>query len=114
MYHRDSNQEDFLVLSGECLLIVDGEDRPLRAWDFFHGAAHTTHSFVGRGDTPCVILMVGASTEERAILYPREDTALRHGAGIEQDTPSPGKACAKFSYWRLGRPDRWGELAWNG
>jgi uncharacterized cupin superfamily protein len=113
MYHRESDQEDFLVLTGECLLIVEGEERRLRAWDFFHCARETTHSFVGAGDGPCVILMVGARTEHGAILYPRHETALRHGAGVEQDTPSPQVAYSPFPHWRLGRSDRWDELPWN-
>ena len=114
MYHRESDQEDFLVLSGECLLIVEGEERLLRAWDFFHCAPNTTHSFVGRGDEPCVILMVGARTEEGTILYARDETALQHGAGVEEETTSPQEAYARFPHWRLGRPDRWNELPWSG
>jgi uncharacterized cupin superfamily protein len=114
MCHAESDQEDFLVLSGECLLIVEGEERPLRAWDFFHCAPGTTHAFVGRGDAPCVIFMVGARTEAGTILYPRDETALKYGAGVEQDTASPQKAYAKFPHWRLGRPDRWDELPWSG
>ena len=63
MYYWESDQEDFLVLSGECLLIVEGEERRLRGeWDFFHCALNTTHAFVGAGDCPSVILMVGART----------------------------------------------------
>jgi uncharacterized cupin superfamily protein len=113
MYHRESGQEDFLVLSGECLLIVEGEERRLRAWDFFHCAPHTTHSFIGAGDDPCLILMVGARRKDGTILYPRDEVALRHGAGVEQDTPSPREAYSRFAHWRLGRPDRWDELPWT-
>src|SRR5262249_19624876 len=69
MYHRESSQEGFLVLSGECLLIVNGEERPLRAWDFFHAPPNTTHAFVGAGDGPCVMVMVGARSEDGTILY---------------------------------------------
>ena len=112
MYHRESEQEDFLVLQGECLLIVEGEERPLRAWDFFHCPPGTTHAFVGAGVVPCVILMVGARRDEGTILYPRDDTALAHGAGVEQDTPSPQEAYAPYAHWRLGRPGRWGDLPW--
>jgi uncharacterized cupin superfamily protein len=36
LYHSESLQEDFLVLAGQCLLLVDGEERPLQAWDFVH------------------------------------------------------------------------------
>jgi uncharacterized cupin superfamily protein len=113
MYHRESAQEDFLVLSGQCLLIVEGEERRLRVWDFFHAAPYTTHSFVGAGDDPCLILMVGARTDDGTILYPRDEVALRHGAGVEQETFSPREAYSQFPHWRLGRPDRWDELPWS-
>ena len=59
VYHAESNQEAFLVLGGECRLLVEGEERRLRAWDFFHSPPGTEHAFVGAGDAPCVILMVG-------------------------------------------------------
>src|SRR5205823_1823987 len=96
-----SNQEDFLVLRGECLLIVEGEERPLRPWDFVHCPPETAHAFVGAGDGPCVILMVGARTGTRAIVYPRSEQALRHGAGVETETTSPSEAYARFPHWRL-------------
>jgi uncharacterized cupin superfamily protein len=113
MYHRESDQENFLVLSGDCLLIVEGEERRLRVWDFVHCAPNTTHSFVGAGDEPCVMLMVGARTEGGTILYPRDNVALKHGAGVEQDTPSPQEAYAPFPHWQPGRPDDWDELPWS-
>jgi quercetin dioxygenase-like cupin family protein len=112
LYHRESDQEDFLVLSGECLLIVEGEERPLRAWDFFHCPPDTTHAFVGAGDGPCVMLMVGARTREGTILYPRDETALNYGAGVEIDTEQPSVAYSPFGHWRLGRPEAWAELPW--
>jgi hypothetical protein len=71
------------------------------------------HSFVGVGDDPCVILMVGGRPDEGSILYPRNDTALKHGAGVEQDTPEPDEAYAPFPRWRLGRPDGWDALPWS-
>ena len=49
MYHREDDQEDFLVLSGECLLLVEGEERRLQAWDFVHCPGGTEHIFVGAG-----------------------------------------------------------------
>ena len=113
MYHRESGQEDFLVLSGECLLIVEGEERPLRAWDLVHAAPNTTHAFVGAGDGPCVMLMVGARRDEGTILYPRDETALKHGAGVEEDTDQPSVAYSPFGHSRLGRPDGWDELPWS-
>src|ERR687885_1536033 len=89
LYHREVNQEDFLVLAGECLLLVEGEERPLRAWDFVHCPPGTEHVFVGAGDRPCVILMIGTRKPGHEIVYPRSELALRHGAGVETETDSP-------------------------
>jgi len=113
MYHAESDQESFLVLQGECLLIVEGQERRLRAWDFFYCAPQTKHSFVGAGDGPCVIVMVGARTDDGTIVYARDETALKHGAGVEQETPSPDEAYAPFPHWRIGRPDGWDDLRWS-
>jgi uncharacterized cupin superfamily protein len=65
MYHGESQQEDFLVLAGECVAVVEGEERRLRAWDFVHCPPWTEHVFVGAGDGPCVIFMTGARTGDR-------------------------------------------------
>lgn len=113
LYHSEANQEDFLVLAGECVLLVEGEERPLRAWDLVHCPPGTEHVFVGAGDSPCVIFMVGARTGQAGITYPRSELALRHGAGVETATGSPAEAYAPFSRWRPGRPDRTG-LPWPG
>ena len=59
-YHWEADQEGFLVLFGEPLLIVEGEERPLRRWDFFHCPTGTKHTIVGAGDAPSVVLAVGA------------------------------------------------------
>ncbi|TML43750.1 MAG: cupin domain-containing protein [Actinobacteria bacterium] len=112
MYHAESGQESFLVLRGECLLVVEGQERQLSAWDFFYCAPNTQHAFVGTGEQPCVILMVGARGPEGTILYARNETALKHRAGVEQDTSSPHEAYAPFPHWRLGRPDGWDDLPW--
>jgi len=80
-YHAESNQEDFLVLGGECVLLIEGEERRLKPWDFVHCPPGTEHVFVGAGDGPCVIFMTGARTAEKSIVYPRSELALRHGAG---------------------------------
>jgi uncharacterized cupin superfamily protein len=112
MYHRENDQEDFLVLSGEALAIVEGKERPLRPWDFVHCPAGTNHVFVGAGDGPCVILMIGARPQGRTIAYPRSEPALHHGAGVETATDSPAEAYAPLPPWRLARPDAWADLPW--
>jgi uncharacterized cupin superfamily protein len=96
MYHGEGAQEDFLVLAGECLLIVEGEERLLRQWDFVHCPAWTEHVFVGAGDGPCLVLAVGARTEGRGVRYVVNEAALRHGAGVEEETSEPSVAYARF------------------
>jgi uncharacterized cupin superfamily protein len=103
MYHREDDQEDFLVLSGECLAIVEGVERPLRAWDFVHCPPGTEHIFVGAGDGPCVIFMAGARANRGSTVYTRSEAALRHGAGVELEVTSG--AYDGMPKWRPGRPD---------
>jgi uncharacterized cupin superfamily protein len=112
MFHAESAQEDFLVLAGTCLLIVEDEERPLRAWDFVHCPAGTRHTFVGTGDGPCVLFMTGARREGKIIVYPVAEHARAHGAGVETETNDPREAYAPFAHWRLGRPDAWPRLPW--
>jgi uncharacterized cupin superfamily protein len=111
MYHREAAQEDFLVLAGECLLLVEGEERPLKAWDFVHFPKWTEHVIVGAGTGPCAILMVGSRADER-VTYPVSEVAQKHGAGVEAETDQPREAYARFPEWRRERVDDQG-LPWN-
>jgi uncharacterized cupin superfamily protein len=95
-YHAEEGQEDFLVLSGECLVLIEGEERKLKAWDFVHCPPWTEHVFVGAGDGPCAILMVGMRPEHEELRYPVVDVARRHNAGVEQETTSGNEAYARF------------------
>jgi uncharacterized cupin superfamily protein len=89
MYHGEDAQEDFLVLHGECIAIVEDEEHHLRAWDLVHCPRGTRHVFVGAGDGPCAILMVGARRGEKSE-YPPSEAAARHGAAAEDpDNPYP-------------------------
>lgn len=104
LYHAESTQEDFLVLSGECLLLIEGEERRLGPWDFVHCPPGTEHIFVGAGDDPCVIFMTGSRSVERTVVYPRSELALSQGAGVETETTSPAEAYSPFPKWQPGRP----------
>jgi uncharacterized cupin superfamily protein len=112
LYHSENQQEAFLVLSGECRLLVEGEERLLQTWDFFHCPADTQHVFVGAGDGPCVILMAGARTPDEQLLYPVSDLAAGYGASAEEETPDPREAYAKFERPERKRPPYWDRLPW--
>jgi uncharacterized cupin superfamily protein len=92
MYHREEAQEAFLVLHGECLLIVEEEERPLRQWDFFHCPPGVDHIIVGAGQGPCAILMVGTRDPSHGIHYPVSEVAARHGASVPAETDDPKRA----------------------
>jgi uncharacterized cupin superfamily protein len=96
LYHRENHQEGFLVLAGECLLIVEGQERPLKTWDFFHCPGGTAHVIVGAGDGPSVVLAVGARGGRRGLTYLVEPVAIAHGAAVEHETTKFREAYAKF------------------
>jgi uncharacterized cupin superfamily protein len=93
MYHGEDEQEDFLVLSGECLLLIEGQERRLKAWDFVHCPAWTEHVFVGAGEGPCAILAIGTRLSDD-VIYPVSEPAQRHGAGVQHETRDPEEAYA--------------------
>lgn len=110
MYHWEADQEDFLVLDGEALLLIEGEERPLRRWDFVHCPPGAKHTIVGAGDGPCLVLAVGArveSTGENWGAYPVDETARRHNAGVDVETTVPKEAYARFGESRLGQYGGW-------
>ena len=97
-YHSESAQEDFLVLFGECVAIIEDEEHRLRAWDFVHCPAGTNHVFIGGGDGPCAILMVGSRRPGRTVHYPVSGLAARYGASAAQPTSEGREAYADWSH----------------
>jgi uncharacterized cupin superfamily protein len=112
LYHRENQQEDFLVLHGECLLLVEGEERRLGKWDFAHCPAGTEHIFVGAGGGPCAILMVGARRQPWEVVYPVHEVAQKHGASAAEETSDPDVAYANHEPSRRERPSYWPQLPW--
>jgi uncharacterized cupin superfamily protein len=96
LYHSENAREAFLVLSGECTLIVEEQERPLRQWDFFHCPARTRHIFVGAGDGPCAILMIGGRSPNEELNYPVSEVAAKYGASVAKETPNPDEAYADW------------------
>jgi uncharacterized cupin superfamily protein len=110
MYHWEADQEDFLVLSGEALLIVEGEERPLRQWDLAHTPAGVPHTIVGAGTGPCVVLAIGARQNQGGDDwggYPLDETAARHDAAAEHETTSAAEAYARFPQRRPAEYGGW-------
>jgi uncharacterized cupin superfamily protein len=103
MYHGENAQEDFLVLAGECLLLIEGEERPLKQWDFVHCPPWTEHVFVGAGNGPCAILMVGARPDPEELRYPVAEVAQKHNASVTKETSSGQEAYAAYSRSTEGR-----------
>ena len=108
-YHAESNQEGFLVLSGECIAIVEGEEHRMHAWDYLHCPPETAHITVGAGAEPCALLMVGTRSSDSTVRYLADPAAARHGAAVETATDSPREAYADrppivptASPWPLG------------
>ena len=90
-YHGEEAQEDFLVLAGECLLVIEEQERRLRQWDFVHCPPWTRHVFVGAGSEACVLLAVGARPSDQ-VVYPASPAAQRHRAGVQRQTRDPSDA----------------------
>jgi len=106
-YHAETAQEGFLVLAGECIAIVEGEERRMRQWDYLHCPPGTYHITVGAGDGPCVILMVGARFPANELHYPVNELAARYGASTPQDTNKPKEAYADLERKRMRERAPW-------
>jgi len=108
MYHWEADAEAFLVLSGEALLLVEGLERPLRRWDFVHCPPGTEHMILGAGVGPCTLLAMSAREHQTGDwgAYTVAPVALRHGAGVEEETSDSNIAYARF---RPSRPVRYEE-----
>ena len=106
MYHWETETEAFLVLSGEALLIVEGEERPLRQWDFVHCPPKTEHVIVGAGDGPCVVLCMSSRENQQFGpygWYTANETAARYDASPEEDTQDD----SPYVSWPASKPARY-------
>lgn len=105
LYHREDAQEDFFVLSGECILLIEGEERRLKAGHFVHCPPGTTHVFVGAGEGPCAIFMMGYRPPEKRLCYPVSKLAAKHGASVQTETTNPQEAYANSpAFEKISKP----------
>ena len=114
LYHAESEQEAFLVLSGECRLVVEGAERILRQWDFFHSPPWTEHIFVGAGDGPCGLLLAGTRSRDMEVRYPVSELAASYGASVEEETTDPDVAYRPLALGRWSRAPMGDGLPWAG
>jgi uncharacterized cupin superfamily protein len=103
MYHRDNCEEMFLVLGGECVAVVEDQERRMTRGDFLKTPVGCAHVLIGAGDGPCAILMAGPNVEPNEVYYPPSDVAARHGASVERLTDDPKQAYERFGR-APGRP----------
>ena len=104
VYHRETDEEGFLILDGEALLLVDGEERPLRKWDYFHCPVGVSHTIIGAGDRGCVVLAASSRVNQGTDnwgAYTVDEVALKHGVGMDEETPDAGLA---YSRWKPSEP----------
>jgi uncharacterized cupin superfamily protein len=96
LYHRENHQEDFLVVAGQCILLVEEQERRLGPWDFFHCPPGTDHMLVAAGDQPAVVVAMGARGGRSGLVYPVSDVAAEHGVSVKQETRKPAEAYSDF------------------
>jgi uncharacterized cupin superfamily protein len=95
LYHHEAGQEDFLVLIGDRMLLIEGEERRLQAWDFVHCPPRTAHTIVAASQ-PALVLGVGARKEKASARYPVEAIAIVHGAGVPDESATAQDVYASF------------------
>jgi uncharacterized cupin superfamily protein len=109
IYHKETDQEGFLVVAGEALLLVEGEERPLKQWDYVHTPVGSSHTIIGAGDGNCVIVAAGSRVnmgKSNWGAYTVDEVAQRHGAGVDEETIDAGVAYAR---WAPSKPVRYGD-----
>lgn len=104
LYHHEAGQEDFLILRGECILIIEGNERAAKTWDFAHCPPRTPHTIIATGAEPALVLAVGARKEKGSARYPVEPTAVLHDAGVPDASTSATAVYARFGEPRPGPP----------
>jgi uncharacterized cupin superfamily protein len=104
MYHHEAGQEDFLLLRGRAIAIVEGHERPMAPWDLLHCPPRVAHTIVAAGDQPALVFAVGARKERGSARYPVESAAIHRGAGVDEATATAVEAYARFSSPAIGPP----------
>ena len=105
-YHWETEAEDFLVLAGECIAVIEGEERRLKQWDFVHCPPEAKHAFIGASDEPCVLLCASSRQFQKDGpwgYYCADETAAKYNAASPEDTQDGSVAYARFPETRETR-----------
>jgi len=103
LYHHEAGQEDFLILAGECTLVIEGQERPLQRWDFVHCPPRTAHTIVAAANRPALVFAVGARKEKGSARYPVDPVAIAYGAGVPDEATTAQDVYASFGDPAAGR-----------
>jgi mannose-6-phosphate isomerase-like protein (cupin superfamily) len=99
MYHWEADTEGFLVIAGEPVLVMEGEERRLRQWDYVHCPPSANHVIAGAGERPCVVLAMSSrqfmATPEWGG-YSVDEAAGRYNANPPEETNDPSYAYERF------------------
>jgi hypothetical protein len=79
------------------VLIVEGQERQLKAWDFFHCPGGTEHIIVAAGEEAAIVVAVGARGPGvgGGVVYLVSEIAARSGSSVERETTSSAEAYEK-------------------
>ncbi|MCP3981956.1 MAG: cupin domain-containing protein [bacterium] len=105
-YHRENVQEDYLVLSGRCRLLVNEEEYELETWDFAHLPSGVTHVLVG-SDAPAAVLAIGHRPPDHELFYPESELARKYNAEAPEPTPDPKVAYSDVGGREPCDPPKW-------
>ena len=98
-YHRENAQEGFLVVAGECMLIVEEQERRLATWGLLSlSGRHRPHHRRSRVPGPAIVVAVGARGRGigGGVVYVVSELAARYGASVERETTGSAEAYAEI------------------
>lgn len=94
-YHRENQQENFLVLSGQCKLLIEDQEVELGPMDFVHCPPDTDHVLIGAGKEPCTVVAIGCRKGGVELTYPKNELAAKYNASSPETTNDPRVSYAK-------------------
>lgn len=80
--HAHEKQDEFVyILEGECVLVTDAGESPMRAGMCagFRAGTGDAHHLVNRGAADCLYLEIGDRTLFEHVTYPDDDLMIRPG-----------------------------------